>query len=495
MKDTTMKKILLLDDDLEFQELTRDYYRPRGYDIICHASAEQGLAEIIRSTSGTEPFELVITDFRLPNMNGIQLIEQLKQIAPKTPVILITAHSSLDLAVEAIKKGAYDFIVKPIQFPQLSITIERAIYFNNLERENERLRSEVESTTSSGLKIIAKSAVMKNVVELAKRVAKSDATVLICGESGTGKEVIANLIHASSRRANKPFVAINCTAIPENLLESELFGHAKGAFTGAGEKRPGLFEEAEGGTLFLDEIGDLSLPLQAKLLRVIQERKIRRVGENHYRDIDVRILAATHKNMTEEVASKRFREDLFFRLNVIPIRIPPLRERREDLLLLSDFFLVKFNHRNNAGIRGFSKKALQAILRNEWKGNVRELENSIERSVVLSEGPYIEESDLLSAGAPITPLPNENLSDQEIDQILKHHQPPTVDVIVNAPVETYVPILAVGELVSLETLELRYIKYVLEHSKGVKDRAAKILQVDRKTLYRKLESIVDTPSS
>lgn len=508
MKNNNMKKVLVLDDDLDLQELIRDYFTPRGYTIICHSSAEEGINEIIRNASSEEPFDLVITDFRLPNMNGIELIDKLKRVAPQIPIILVTAHCSLDLAVEAIEKGAFDFVVKPIQFPQLAISMERAVYFRNLQKENQKLKSELEITTPSGVQIIARSRVMKAVVDLAKRVAKSDATVLITGESGTGKEVLAHLIHYSSRRNSKPFIAINCSAIPETLLESELFGHAKGSFTGADEKKLGLFEEANEGTLFLDEIGDLSLPLQAKLLRVIQERKIKRVGENQYRDIDVRLLAATHKNMTEEVESKRFREDLFFRLNVIPIRIPALRERREDLVPLADHFLKKFNLRNNTHVNGFSKNVLRYIIRHEWKGNVRELENAIERAVVLCEGPWIEEADFLYEDpASLRPSPTEaatplvDLSDDEIDQLLeKHHMPQPsgteVELLASPAMSTdepqkevFSPILAVGELIPLQTLEHRYIKYVLKQSKGVKDRAAKILQVDRKTLYRKLETM------
>lgn len=513
MKTIKTKKVLLLDDDLDLQELIRDYFKPRGYEIIAHSSAEQGITEIIRNASSAEPIDLVLTDFRLPNMNGIELIEQLKRVAPQIPIILITAHSSLDLAVEAIEKGAYDFVVKPIQFPQLAISMERAVYFSSLQIENQKLKTELETTTPKDIQIIAKSSIMKSVVDLAKRVAKSDATVLISGESGTGKEVLAQLIHSSSRRADKPFIAINCSAIPEALLESELFGHAKGSFTGAEEKKLGLFEEANGGTLFLDEIGDLSLPLQAKLLRVIQERKIKRVGENQYREIDVRLLAATHKNMHEEVEAKRFREDLFFRLNVIPIKVPSLKERREDLLVLSDYFLNKFKRRNNSRVQGFSKKVLQYILRNDWKGNVRELENAIERAVVLCDGPWIEEADFMFTEPPALTSTH---SDVELDQLLESHSQSkssepehteaamelkapsltqlTTETKKDSISESFLPLLGRDELVPLETIELRYIKYVLERSNGVKDRAAKILKVDRKTLYRKLEAIEQTPS-
>jgi len=500
-------KVLLLDDDVDLQELIQDYFKPRGYEFICHTSAEQGVNEIIRQASSPEPIDLVITDFRLPNMNGIELIDQLKRVAPQIPIILITAHSSLDLAISAIEKGAYDFVVKPIQFPQLAISMERAVYFGRLQSENQKLKSAIEGGGTKDGKLIVRSQIMRSIVDLAKRVAKSDATVLVTGESGTGKEVLAQLIHASSRRANQPFVAINCSAIPEALLESELFGHAKGSFTGADDKRIGLFEEANGGTLFLDEIGDLSLPLQAKLLRVLQEWKIKRVGENQYRDIDVRLVCATHKNLAEEVQNKRFREDLFFRLNVIPIKVPPLRDRKEDVLPLAEHFLRLYRARNDASVKGFSKKALEFMIRHDWKGNVRELENSIERAVVLCDSPYIEERHFL-VDTPESAIPEVQpgeMDESQIAKLLEAHDSsaeletadaqssPVTDPAAAAADagETLggAQLLSAGELIPLATLELRYIKYVLGQVNEVKDRAAKILQVDRKTLYRKLEAM------
>ncbi len=522
-KSNKPKKILLLDDDLDFQELIRDYFKPRGYEMICFPTAEKGIVEMIQSSVTSDPIDLVLTDFRLPNMNGIELIEEIKRVAPHTPIILITAHGNLNLAVEAIEKGATDFVVKPIQFPQLSLCMERALYFSALQRENLALKSALEKSNTDGVNLVAKSHVMKSLIDLTRRIATSDSTVLITGESGSGKEVIARLIHSSSRRANEPFVAINCSAIPEALLESELFGHARGSFTGAEDTKIGLFEEADGGTLFLDEIGDLSLPLQAKLLRVIQERKIKRVGENQYRDINVRLLAATHKNMAKAVEEKKFREDLFFRINVIPIKVPPLRERREDLLPLAEYFLRKFKFKNNSNIKGFSKDVLRFILRHEWKGNVRELENAVERAVVLCDGPMIEETDFHfndsanSDSGATAEAENLPLTDTQVESLLeKYKEEDALPLDTTAPVNAstpdtstraaespgvvgtnggpYAPLLSVGEMVSLETLELRYIKYVLELSDGVKDRAAKTLRVDRKTLYRKLEALDDLSS-
>lgn len=500
-------KVLLLEDDQDLSELIQDYFNPRGYTFIAHSSAEKGLDEITKQATSLEPIELVITDFRLPNMNGIKLIERLKQVAPEIPILLMTAHSSLDLAVEAIQMGAYDFVIKPIQFAQLSMSMERALHFGKLKSENKKLKSLLENPPGRPDRIIAKSAVMRSIVDLAKRVAKSDATLLISGESGTGKEVLAQLIHASSNRADKSFIAINCSAIPETLLESELFGHAKGSFTGAEQKKIGLFEEANEGTLFLDEIGDLSLPLQAKLLRVIQERKIKRVGENQYRNINIRLLTATHKNLAEEVKSLRFREDLFFRLNVIPIRIPPLRSRKEDILPLAEHFFKVFTARSDAKISGFSKNALHFMLKNEWPGNVRELENSVERAVVLCGSTWIEESHFLLPTENLLPTTERSIEADrvQIEEILKGHSHTEENEIeittrvsdtMPAPQMTSasVPLLAVGELIPLAALESRYIQYVLSQVGSVKERASKILDVDRKTLYRKLAAL-ESPRS
>ena len=516
-------KVLLLEDDLDLQELFQDYFTPRGYDVICRSSAEDAEREIISHSSSDHPIDLVVTDFRLPNMSGIELIGLLKKIAPSTPIILVTAHSSLDLALEAIEKGAFDFVVKPIQFSQLSLSMERAIYVSRLLKENQNLKTAMDQTSKKTGGLVAKSASMLGILDLAKRVAGSSATVLLNGESGTGKEVLAQIIHSSSPRADRPFVAINCSAIPEALLESELFGHAKGSFTGAEDKKIGLFEEAEGGTLFLDEIGDLSLPLQAKLLRVIQERKIRRVGENQYRDIDVRILCATHKNLAEEVKAKRFRDDLFFRLNVIPIKIPSLRERREDVLPLAAHFLKIFTERMNSRVIGFSKKALHYLLKNNWPGNVRELENAIERAVVLCDSEWIEESHFFIPVQEQSPVRVDNISEEGITQLIDQQ---THDLNAPESTEDFVSfasslhpetaraeaglgaslsnaaniadhsnrsapgvlghLLNKGEWVTLDDLEKRYIKLVLSEVDGVKEKAAKILDVDRKTLYRKL---------
>ena len=342
--------------------------------------------------------------------------------------------------------------------------MQRALFLNEVQTENNNLKSLFQEDITGLKGVIGKSQGFKKALELAKRVSSSQANVLITGESGSGKEVIAKAVHELGDKKDGPFIAINCSAIPENLLESELFGHAKGAFTGAHDKKIGLFEEANKGTLFLDEIGDLSLPLQAKLLRVLQERKVKRIGENSYRDITARIICATHKDLRKEVAEGRFREDLYFRLNVIPIYMPPLRERKDDILPLSEYFLKKFALMNNAPVKGFSKEAIQKLEGYEWKGNVRELENAIERAVVLTTSEYIQPEDL-----------------------------PTEENYPLAVSETETPsrgiVFEEERPVTLDELCKKYIQFIFDKNEGAKEQTAKDLGIDRKTLYRKLKEM------
>jgi DNA-binding NtrC family response regulator len=341
--------------------------------------------------------------------------------------------------------------VKPIKLPELQVSLLRAGRHRRLERDNHFLRQEIKGTWSSK-DLIGKSAAIKEVFDLIQRVAHASANILITGESGTGKEVVAKAIHDSGDRAKKAFVAINCTAIPEALLESELFGHARGAFTGAIQEKKGLFEEADGGTLFLDEIGDMNPALQAKLLRVLQERKIKRVGENIFRDIDVRIIAATHKDLKTAIKEKIFREDLFYRLSVIPIVLPPLRKRKEDIPLLAEFFLRKYAAHNASQVFGFSKEAISKLVSLKWEGNVRELENVVERAVVLARSKLIEESEI--------PTPDVTNADSFFGR-------------------------ATSDFPTIEQLERRYMELVLEKTGGRKEKAAQILGINRRTLYRK----------
>jgi two-component system response regulator HydG len=461
-------RIAVVDDDVDLQELVQAFFRLKNYDVESFGDAELFLSWMEKAH---EPFDVVITDLNLPGISGLDFTRRLKEFCPSLPVILITAYKSSDIAVQAIEAGAYDFIVKPIHFLQLQVSVERALYLNNLLKENERLKKADAITAPSALRgVIGSNPAFRRALELAVKVANSPANVLITGETGSGKEVIALAIHQASRRREAPFLAINCSAIPETLLESELFGHAKGAFTGANERRVGLFEEAADGTLFLDEIGDLKLPLQSKLLRVLQERKIKRLGENQFRTVNCRIISATHKDIKKEIQRSLFREDLYFRLNVIPIHIPPLRERKEDILPLAEFFIKKYSQIYRKPTKRLDKSLTSIFLENYWVGNVRELENTIERGVVLSEGSVFEESDFIFDS--FESFKNE-------------------DSHTSASVEKFS--FPINEdrhkLSTLEEITKKYILFALERNNGAKDKTAKDLAIDRKTLYRKVKEL------
>lgn len=463
MKMKTLPTITLIDDDLDLLDLLTSFFRQRGYKVQAHSNAEEALIEI---ENGRAESDVVISDLKLPVMSGIDFIKRIKKSHPSLPIILMTSEGSVETAVEAIDSGAYDFVLKPLHIPQLLISLQRALFLNEVQLENSSLKSLFQGQDYLGLKgVIGRSSGFKKAMELARRVSCSQANVLICGESGSGKEVIAKAVHELGDKKDGPFIAINCSAIPENLLESELFGHAKGAFTGANDKKIGLFEEANKGTLFLDEIGDLSMPLQAKLLRVLQERKVKRIGENQYRDITARIICATHKDLKKEVAEGKFREDLFFRLNVIPIYMPPLRERKDDVLPLSEYFLKKFALMNNSAVKGFSKEAITKLENHVWKGNVRELENAIERAVVLTSADFIQADDLPT---------------DEVFQVAHEAQQTSPDESMD---------FEDGKPLTLDELCKKYIQHVFDKNSGAKEQTAKDLGIDRKTLYRKLKEM------
>lgn len=460
------KKIILVDSDLEIQNLISSYFSQMGALVICFNTPEEAILEA--KLSG-DMWDVILSDLHFSKMTSIDFTVKIKKIFPHLPIILIAHPDASESAVVTIQNGAYDFITKPIQIHQLKIAVERALQIKTLSIDIVELKKKITSNSSDGL-IIGRSPGFLAALDIAKRVSTSSANILIYGESGTGKEVFAKYIHNGSLRKEGHFNAINCSAIPENLLESELFGHAKGSFTGAQEKRIGLFEEAEDGTLFLDEIGDLSLPLQAKLLRVLQEKKIKRVGENVYRSVNCRIICATNKNLNLEVRENRFREDLFFRLNVIPITVPPLRERKEDILPLAKHFIKKYSLENNVIAKLISKEAIVFLISNVWRGNVRELENTIERAVVLSEHEEISLKDLMPFNA--------GLSDSKTD---------VQDVNVFR--------FSYGEeLPTLNDMFRKYIEYAIQINGGARDKTAKKLGIDRKTLYKWLKpSAEDVP--
>jgi two-component system response regulator HydG len=449
-------RILAVDDESEIRSLLQDFFAAKGYEIVSFASADEALHELspggrfaVESREGD--VDLILSDIRMPKIDGLEFTKRLQDLRPEVPVILMTAFGSIETAIEAMQAGAFNYVVKPFKLTELAVNVEKALVQRQLQRDNTALRQAMKKSWSfSG--VLGKSAAMKEVFDLVGRVAQATANVLITGESGTGKEMVARAIHENGPRSGKPFVAINCTAIPETLLESELFGHAKGSFTGAVQRKRGLFEEAEGGTLFLDEIGDMNVHLQTKILRVIQEKKVRAVGENADRAVDVRILAATHKDLRAAMKDGRFREDLFYRLSVIPIVIPPLRQRKEDIPILAEHFLRKYAAANGSPARGFTKRAVAKLLKMKWEGNVRELENIVERAVVLSSATLIDEADLPS---PETENP-----------------------------ETFFA-AATGDFPTLEHFERRYIELVMAKTGGRRDRAAQILGVNRRTLHRK----------
>lgn len=461
MKTKKLSTLMIIDDDKDLLDLLNSFFKQRGYNVVTYEDARLALDDI---ESSKVAVDVVLSDFKLPVMSGVDFIKRIRKINLVLPIILMTAEGSLEVSLEAIEAGAYDFVLKPLHFPQLLISVQRALFLNQVQTENTNLKSLFNEQDFLGLKgVIGRSPGFKQAMELAKRVSSSQANIIISGESGSGKEVVARAVHELGERKNQPFIAINCSAIPENLLESELFGYAKGAFTGAMGSKVGLFEEANNGTLFLDEIGDLALPLQAKLLRVLQERKIKRIGENQPRDITARIICATHKNLKKEVEAGRFREDLYFRLNVIPIYMPPLRDRKEDILPLSEYFLKKFSLMNNVSIKGFTKEAIKKLENLPWQGNVRELENAIERAVVLAQSEFIEPDDLPNTDHS----PEEKKMEGSIDSAL----------------------FTVNSLMTLEDVCKKYIEFIFKKNNFAKEQTAKELDIDRKTLYRKLKEI------
>ncbi|MBA3010087.1 MAG: sigma-54-dependent Fis family transcriptional regulator [Desulfobacula sp.] len=445
-------KILIVDDDAAHLSMLQTVLKSLNHSIECVSDGEDAI-----HAAREKPYDLILMDVRMANVDGIEALHRIKEFNPSIPIIIMTAYSSVDKAVEAMKLGAYDYLTKPLNIDELKITIERAMAHLQLSIELSELKEKVSSDLNfSG--IIGSSPSMKEVINTAKIAAPTGATILITGESGTGKELFAKAIHSSSNRKKNRLVSINCAALSETLLESELFGHEKGAFTGAEKKRDGLFLHADKGTIFLDEIGEIPLSMQVKLLRTIQEREIQRVGSDKAIKIDVRIIVATNKSLEEEVKNGNFREDLFYRLNVINIKVPSLKNRVEDIPLLAQNFLTKFSKINEKQCKGFTPLAMDALTKYKWPGNVRELENAIERAIILSMGQYISEKDL-----PMTVmkeyLPDDNFQNQ---------------------------LLGIGGK-SLNEIESIALVETLKQTKGNKTEAAKILNITRTTLNNKFK--------
>jgi two-component system response regulator HydG len=448
----TAATILIVDDERSMCELLETDLRLRGHPTRWCQSAAAAL-EIVRQ----QDVDVVLTDVRMPGTNGLQLCEELHRIRPDIPVVVMTAFGSLETAVSAMRAGAYDFITKPVELDVLGLTMQRAVERRQLGLQV-KLLSEQQTTVRPLPELLGDSPAMQHIYEQLPRLADSDASVLITGESGTGKELVARSIHQLSPRAAKPFVAINCAAVSETLLESELFGHTRGAFTDARADRKGLFLEAEGGTLLLDEMGDMPPAMQVKLLRALEENRLRPVGSDREVAFDVRLLAATHRDLETAVEEERFRQDLFYRINVIQLHLPPLRARGTDVLMLAKHFIDRFATKTNRPIEGMDQAVAERLLAYSWPGNIRELRNVIERAVTLTRHNLLTLEDL--------------------PEKVREHRGSTVFIGGDDP----------NELVPMEEIERRYIAHVLKAAGNNQSQAAKILGVDRKTLYRKLKS-------
>jgi DNA-binding NtrC family response regulator len=449
----SLGRILVVDDEEDMLENCSRILKRLGYEPLTEKDPVRAVELIER-----EQPDLVLTDLRMPGLDGLEVLRLAKRINPEVLVIVLTAYATIETAVEAVKEGAFDYIPKPFSGEQLHVSVERAFEQKRLLEENRKLKEQLAQVYSFE-NIIGKSLSMLNVFELIKKVARSEANILVIGESGTGKELVARSIHANSGRGGKAFIPVDCASLPETLLESELFGHERGAFTGAHMMRPGLFEFAHGGTIFLDEVGDLSPNLQAKLLRVLQERQVRRVGGNRFIDVDVRVISATNRDLANVVARGEFREDLYYRLNVISIPLPPLRERRGDIPLIAHHYLKKYSASCGKAIQGFAPRALELLENYAWPGNVRELQNVVERAVVLAMGEFITPADLpepIKTGPPVG-------------------EPPSFDLPLKRAKEEQV-----------HAFERQYLRELLKRYGGNISRAAKAAGVDRKTIHRLL---------
>ncbi len=446
------KRILIVDDEPHMTDLLKEALSRDTYEIETSHTAEIGFKNVKKSN-----FHLVITDVRLPRRSGIDLLKLIKQYDESIGVIVMTAYGTIDSAVEAMKMGAYNYVTKPFTVDEIRLTVSKYFEFCQLKNENKILKNQLQE--KYGLdNIIGKSKAMKEVFKTVNTVAQSDCTVLIKGASGTGKELIARAIHAQSPRKNNAFVTTNCAAWPETLIESELFGYVKGAFTGANQDKKGIFEDADGGTILLDEVSELSYNLQAKLLRVLQEKEVNRVGSTESIPVDVRIIATTNRDLKKMVSQGTFREDLFFRLNVVPIKLPELKDKKEDILPLIEHFLIKFSEKNNKGPKGFTNEVKDLFLAYDWPGNVRELENLIERAIVTSAN-----GDLLTTN-----------NFKELVQDVEQSSNKVIQVIE-------------GEPLTLKEVEKRHIHNILQMFKGNKTRAANALGISVRTLRNKFK--------
>jgi len=446
----TKPRILVVDDEESHRIMLRAVLKDEGYEVVEAADGSEAVQAVEQ-----EPFDLVLLDVRMTTMDGIEALTEIRKISPLIPVLIMTAYASVKTAVEALKAGAMDYLTKPLDIDELKVLIEKALELYHLREENLTLKERLGDRFDFS-KIIGKSRKMRELFDTLSLVAPTDATILILGESGTGKELVANAIHHNSFRKSQPFIKISCSALPETLLESELFGHERGAFTGAIARREGRFQLAHRGTIFLDEVGEMSPTTQMKLLRVLQEKEFEPLGSVQTLKVDVRVIAATNKDLTQEVKEGRFRDDLFYRLNVVPITLPPLRERKEDIPALAQHFFEVYRDKNQKGLKEISNKTMDLLTRYDWPGNIRELENCLERAVIMARGEVISPADL----PPHIQVSSRTKEGQALD---------------------------FPSGISLEAVERALILKTLEETGGNRSRAAEILGINRRTLLNKLK--------
>lgn len=473
-----MANILIADDELSIRTILKRFLEKQQHQVIVAQNGIDAL-EYLKSTE----LDLAILDIRMPGMTGLDILNHQSSFFSHPSIVVMTAQDTMENAIEAMKRGAYDYITKPFDLEELKIILDKAFETSLLKREIKRLKQSHQSKETEKINIIGKSKAIHEIYKTIGRIADQDVTVLIQGESGTGKELIARAIHYQGKRMYYPFITVNCSAIPENLFESELFGHRRGAFTGAHTDRAGFFEQAHKGTIFLDEIGDIPLDVQVKLLRVLQEKEIQRLGDNRLIPVDVRIIAATNKELEQEVLQGHFREDLFFRLNVVPLSLPPLRKRQSDIPDLIDYFLQKFAVEFNQERKQFAPDAMKHLQEREWKGNIRELENVVKRLVVLTPGDVITRYDLEEMQAASLSLPiNPHLKETEVEKFIEASLTSLLLSVGSDDAsniyDTYLPLL-----------ERPLIKVLLRKTRGNQVQTAKLLGINRNTLRKKINEL------
>lgn len=474
---TEKPKVLVAEDELSLRTIIKNLLKKNGYEV--HSAGDGDLAlKKLRE----EDYALAILDIKMPGQTGLDILSAIKAERPNLAVIIMTAQDTMKNAIEAMKKGAYDYLAKPFELEELEILVSKALENQRLNQEVKNLRREVSRHLDREVKIVGNSKAIRELFKTIGKVATSDVSVLITGESGTGKELVARAIHQNSIRAKGPFLAVNCAAIPKDLLESELFGYRKGAFTGAQGDRAGFFEMAHKGTLFLDEIGDLSLDLQGKLLRILQEKEVQRLGSSEGKAVDVRILAATNQDLSKLVKEKKFREDLFFRLNVIPLNLPPLRERKEDIPLLVKFFIDRFAEAMNTGQKEVTPRALEFLQSYHWPGNIRELENIVKRAAILSPSAKLDQKDFSYFLGQTEDYAQEEMGEMGLEDTIRAKLKPFMEKMKDVEMKDLYHTI-------MEMAERPLIELVLQKTKHNQIQAAKVLGINRNTLRKKIREL------